>query len=262
MKKDNTMIIMSYEQFKEKLNASVTIEDSFYYDLLVNILKSPNRYIGLFRTTDIKVKLFEMLFIIKKLKFDDFMKEITAEYIEKIGYTNISEDVFQRNKEDTFSVSKVFQKDNIIYFIEQKIRDVYSSYEKNKVFEDFKKKYLILKQQFPDKEINAILWFIDDNFRKNKKCFSTMSSNERQLGFNINVLYGCNLFLEVFHRMDVWDEIYEYFSKSRQERNNELLTIQDFNTSDRISEALKQLSVNEPQLYKKLLFNEAENIEM
>ena len=37
--KDNRITIMSYEQFKEELNNSIKLEDNFYYDWLVDMLR-------------------------------------------------------------------------------------------------------------------------------------------------------------------------------------------------------------------------------
>lgn len=47
--RENKTSIMSYEQFKEKLNNSTKLDDNFYYDWLIDIIKRPNRYTGLFR---------------------------------------------------------------------------------------------------------------------------------------------------------------------------------------------------------------------
>jgi len=41
--------------------------------------------------------------------------------------------------------------------------------KKKKIFENLKTKYTILKQKFPNQEVNAIMWFVDDRFKNNKK---------------------------------------------------------------------------------------------
>ncbi len=260
--KDNAMTIISYEQFKEKLNNSVALEDNFYYDLLIDIIKKPDRYIGIFRIADIKTRLLQDIVQSQDEKFDKFIREIITEYIEKIGYINITENIFKEDKDNILPTVKVFQKDDIIYLIGQEIRDNYNNTKKKKVFENFKKKYLLLKQKFSGNELNATLWFIDDNFKKNKRYFLSMSSSEKQLGFDMNILYGGGLFLEIFHRMDVWKEFYTYFLKLKQERSNEIPIIPDFDTSDKISEVLRKLSINEPRLYKKLISDNTKYVQI
>ena len=249
--KDNRITIMSYEQFKEELNNSIKLEDNFYYDWLVDIIKKQDRYTEIFRTTNVKTRL--MLSVIKSQedKFDAFIKEIMVKYIEKFGYLTIEKNLF--NKEDIPFTTNVFRKDNIIYLFQQYIRDDYSSIKKKKIFENLKTKYSILKQKFPNQEVNAIMWFVDDRFKKNKKYYLEKAAIEQKNDIKVNVFYGGTLFLELFHYADIWEEVSSYFLKSKQERENDTLFLPDFDTSNDILKVLKKLKVQKPRLYKKLL---------
>ena len=47
---------MNYNEFKNKLNQRIFGED-LNYEIVLNVLKNPKRYIGLFRITNAKTKL-------------------------------------------------------------------------------------------------------------------------------------------------------------------------------------------------------------
>lgn len=50
-------MIMSYEEFKKKLDEAIKSDDDLYYELLVTVIKNPKRYTGIFRLTNAKMKL-------------------------------------------------------------------------------------------------------------------------------------------------------------------------------------------------------------
>lgn len=50
--------------------------------------------------------------------------------------------------------------------------------------------------------------------------------------------------------------------KNKQERSDEILTIPDFDTSPEMLTALKKLKSNEPNLYKKLVSNKPDYIQL
>ena len=55
--------------------------------------------------------------------------------------------------------------------IEQKMRDDHDSTKKRGQFENFLKKVSYLKEKFPNKEIEAGMWFVDNSLVKNKKYY-------------------------------------------------------------------------------------------
>lgn len=52
-------MLMKYEEFIEKLNKKIKSNDDFFYDLLVTVIKNPNRYTGIFRLSNAKTKLIQ-----------------------------------------------------------------------------------------------------------------------------------------------------------------------------------------------------------
>lgn len=243
---------MTYEHFIERLNRKIKSDDSFFYELLITVVKNPNRYTGIFRLSNAKTKLIQNVTQSREIKFGDFMEEIITEYIACMGYTNLDKNIGTDPAGNALSADQVFRKENTVYLIEQKIRDDHDSTKKRGQYENFRKKYTLLLHKFPDCNINATMWFIDDSLTKNKNYYIGEASAERTPGLIKNIFYGGDLFSDLFGRVDVWEEICSYLLRNKQERSDEILNIPDFDTSDEIYNALQKLRAKEPTLYGKL----------
>ena len=51
-------------------------------------------------------------------------------------------------------------------------------------------------------------------------------------------------------------------TRNKSERNDEVLTIPDFDTSEEMRVALRELRKNEPRLYRKLLSDDAKYVQL
>ncbi|MBR4857718.1 MAG: restriction endonuclease [Clostridia bacterium] len=245
-------MIFTYDYFIDKLNHKIKSDDSFVYELLVTVVKNPNRYTGIFRLSNAKTKLIQNVTQSREIKFGDFMEDIVTEYISKMGYRNLDKSIGHDEEGNALSADQVFMKGDTVYLIEQKIRDDHDSTKKRGQFQNFKKKYSLLKKQYPNYKINATMWFIDDSLVKNKNYYSSEAAQEIAPNISLNIYYGGTLFENLFNREDVWDEICSYLLRNKQERSNELLNIPDFDTSPEILIALRRLKTNEPALFRKL----------
>lgn len=241
-------MIFSYDYFVGKLNTKIKSDQSFYNELLITVVQNPNRYTGVFRLSNAKTKLVQNVTQSREIKFGDFMEEIVTEYIEKMGYSNLNKSIGTDEDGNALSADQVFMSGNDVYLIEQKIRDDHDSTKKRGQYSNFKKKYSLLKKQYPGKNVTATMWFIDDSLVKNKNYYRSESSAETLSGVNINILYGGELFSELFHRVDVWEEITSYLFQNKLERSDELLYIPDFDKSDEILNAL--INLKKIQNYK------------
>lgn len=246
-------MILSYDYFVEKLNSRLKTDDSFYYDLLCKVINDPTRYVGIFRITNVKTKLIQNVTQSREIKLGDFMEDIVTDYIHAMGYTNLNKHIGTDTEGNPLNADQAFREGNTIFLIEQKIRDDHDSTKKRGQYDNFRKKYTLLKTQYPDCTINATMWFIDNSFAKNKRYYLTKASQESSNNVTLNILYGGALFDTIFNRNDVWEEICEYLGKHKQERNDEILHIPDFDTSPEMLNALKQLKINVPNLYRKLM---------
>lgn len=255
---------MEYLQFIDKLEHRIITDESFNYELLKTVIKNPKRYTGIFRLSNAKTKLIQNVTQSREIKFGDFMEDIVTDYIAIMGYTNLDKNIGNDEDGNALSADQVFKKEteNTVYLIEQKVRDDHDSTKKRGQFQNFKKKYMLLKRKFPNCEINATMWFIDDGLVKNKNYYISETVENNVDGITQNILYGEELFTQIFDRVDVWNEICDYLKRNKQERSNEILTIPDFDTSIEMLEALKKVKANDANLYQKLISDRPEYIQL
>lgn len=255
---------MEYSQFIHKLEDRITTDDNFNYELLKTVIKNPKRYTGIFRLSNAKTKLIQNVTQSREIKFGDFMEDIVTDYIAIMGYTNLDKNIGNDEGGNALSADQVFKKEteNTVYLIEQKIRDDHDSTKKRGQFQNFKKKYMLLKRQFPNCEINATMWFIDDGLVKNKNYYISETVENCVDRITQNILYGEELFTQIFDRVDVWNEICDYLKLNKQERSNDILTIPDFDTSTEMLDALIKLKTNDANLYRKLTSDKSEYIQL
>lgn len=255
-------MIKSYEHFIEKLNLKIKSNEDFYYELLETVVSNPNRYTGVFRLSNAKTKLLQNVTQSREIKFGDFMEDIITEYIGELGYVNLDKNIGCDDEGNALSADQVFYDENCIYLIEQKIRDDHDSTKKRGQYQNFRKKFTLLKKNYPNKKVVAVMWFIDGSLVKNKNYYIEEANNDFVEGVDINIYYGGTLFQNLFNRVDVWDEIVSYLKRNKTERSNEILTIPDFDTSEEMLIAIKKLKSNKPILYNKLISQKPEYIQL
>lgn len=255
-------MILTYEYFVDKLNEKIKTDSDFCYELLNSVIDNPHRYTGVFRLSNAKTKLVQNVTQSREIKFGDFMEDIITTYIAKMGYENLSKNIGVDEQGNALSADQVFIKDDTVFLIEQKIRDDHDSTKKRGQYDNFRKKYRLLERLYPTKKINATMWFIDDSLVKNRKYYLAEKENEITPNREINIYYGEALFDKLFQRLDVWNEIVSYLRTNKLQRNNEVITIPDFDTSDEMLVALRRLKHEKPGKYSKLLSAKAEYIQL
>ena len=131
---------MSYNEFKNKLNQRIFGED-LNYEIVLNVLKNPKRYIGLFRITNAKTKLIQNITQSCEIKFGHFIEEILGEYIDEMGYERLDKNIGLDEEGNQLNADQIFRMietnnncnnnlKNRIFLIEQKIRDDHDSSKK------------------------------------------------------------------------------------------------------------------------------------
>ncbi|OCR92515.1 HpyAIV family type II restriction enzyme [Campylobacter fetus] len=252
---------MNYNFFKNTLNSRI-FGDDLNYEILLTVLNNPKRYIGLFRITNAKTKLIQNLTQSCEIKFGDFLEEILTEYINEMGYENLNKQIGLDEENNPLNADQIFQKENIIYLIEQKVRDDHDSTKKRGQYANLVKKIRCLKHNFPNSIICANMWFSDDSLKKNKKYYTEMINSNTDSMITISLHYGKEIFENLFDRIDIWDELISHLQQNKIERSKEILSVPDFDSSSEILEALLKIKRNEPKLIKKLLSNKPEFIEL
>lgn len=246
---------MTYESFKNKLNLKIFGQD-LNYEIVLNVLKNPKRYIGLFRITNAKTKLIQNVTQSCEIKFGDFVEEILSEYILEMGYKNLDKNIGTNELNNRLNADQVFSCTNFIYLIEQKIRDDHDSTKKRGQYSNLIKKIKVLKSKFPNKKIKACMWFSDESLKKNKKFYSEEIDNNTDENLELSIFYGKELFEIFFQRMDIWEEFISHLKKNKEERSKKILNVPDFDTSNEIRKALLKIKQEYPKLIKKLLSNQ------
>ena len=248
---------MNYEDFTDELNAKIKSDEDFYYELLITVIKNPQRYTGIFRVSNARTKLIQNVTQSREIKFGDFMEDIITWYISKMGYVNLDKNISPELRAD-----QLFRKDSVIYLIEQKIRDDHDSTKKRGQYDNFSKKYSLLREQYPDYGINAVMWFIDDSLRKNRRYYFERRELESDKSINIYIFYGRELFTELLGRLDVWEEICSHLARNKLDRSNEILSIPDFDTSPEMLSALIRLKAKQHNLYSRLISSRPEYVQL
>jgi len=206
------MTMMNYNKFKQILNE--TIFEKSKADLLTKIANSPSRYIGLFRPTKPKAKLLQNLLQSHEIRFGDAFEIIIEEYLRIIGCEILPKTL--KYDDDYLNVDQCFKKNDITYFIEQKVRDDHDSTKKRGQIENFEKKLSRLLKIYGE-NIIGIFYFLDPELKKNKNYY------EKEL-LKINKDYNVETFLfygqDLFNYLDyknIWSEIIRYLEKWKKE---------------------------------------------
>ena len=246
-------MLIEYETFLEKLNDKIKSGEDFYVELLKNIIKNPNRYCGIFRLTNIKTKLLQNVTQSHEIKFGDFMEEILTEYIGLLGYENLPKVIGKGPDGNDLNADQFFKKENNLYLVEQKVRDDHDSTKKRGQYENFYNKVKCIRQKYPKYHVIAVMWFIDDTLKKNRKFYYNKMKETYFDDCKLKLCYGGEFFDYLDAGDLVWDEIVKYLSYRKKNTKDEEIVIPDFGNSEEIYEAMLKLPYKE---YKKL-FSEA-----
>lgn len=234
-------MILSYEQFKEELDRKIKSGDDFYLELLETVIDNPSRYCGLFRLSNAKTKLIQNVTQSKEIKFGDFMEEISTQYIKLLGYKNYPKDLGEDENGDRLNCDQLFTKDNILYLVEQKVRDDHDSTKKRGQYSNFYKKVKLIRRKYPNYHICASMWFIDDGLVKNKNYYIEQMNDTTFDNTELHLYYGGDFFQSLNNGCTVWAEMIEYLTRMRMDNSSEIFTIPDFGTSEEIYKALLRL---------------------
>lgn len=249
-------LIIDYEEFKQLLQLKIKTGNEFYVELLKTVIDNPYRYCGLFRLSNAKTKLIQNVTQSNEIKFGDFMEELITTYLSKLNYTILSKDLGIDDNGDRLNVDQIFFKDNILYIVEQKVRDDHDSTKKRGQFQNFYKKIVLVRKKYPQYHFVAIMWFIDDSLVKNKNYYNSEIDRTKNdfKDTELHLYYGKEFFENLPNSENSWEEILNYLKKLRVENSAEILSIPDFGSSPEIYKALLDL----PSRYWKKLISDEE----
>ena len=241
-------MINTYENFSNKLNLKIRDGVDFYKEIITTIIKNPYRYAGLFRLSNAKTKLLQNITQSREIKFGDFMEDIVTDYLALRGFHNLPKWLGTNVDGDDLSADQMSEKDGVLYFVEQKIRDDHDSTKKRGQFENFEKKIKHIRTLYSQYTLKAYMWFIDDSLKKNKNYYLQKIDEVRPVYNDVEIgcVYGDDLFSQVLNEEAMWDEIKTYLSQWKSQHTNNI-EIPNLDTDDTVFEAMKLLSASELQ---------------
>ena len=249
-------MILEYDYFKKSLNEKL-FENS-YSDLLRKISECPERYIGLFRPTKPKTKIIQNITQSHEIRFGDALEYIFERYFETTGFSLLTKR-FRTSDGTELSIDQLFSKGDILYMIEQKVRDDHDSTKKKGQFDNFENKYFALTQRYPSeyKEIIPIMWFIDDSLKKNKNYYSCeMNRMAADYECSPQLYYGEKMFspIEGISEFDcaIWEEIINYLEKWKES----LPDMPEINFDVNASVVFEEIKDIQPSVFRKLFEND------
>ena len=239
----NNQELLEYEEFKNLLQLKIKTGDEFYVELLKTVIDNPYRYCGLFRLSNAKTKLIQNVTQSNEIKFGDFMEDLITTYLSKLNYIILPKNLGVDENNDKLNVDQIFIKDNILYIVEQKIRDDHDSTKKRGQFQNFYKKIKLVRKKYPQYHFVAIMWFVDDSIIKNKNYYAEEIEKVKNEfdDTELHLYYGKYFFENLPNSENIWEEILKYLKKLRLENSNEIFSIPDFGNSVEIYKALLDL---------------------
>jgi hypothetical protein len=245
---------MNYEEFTKILNHHIF--QSEREDLLRTMANYPERFIGLFRPSKPKGKIFQHFLQAREIKFGDAMEEIIAKWLEHYGYRRLDSRI-QINDETMKCDHYVLSPDgSFAVLVEQKVRDDHdSSKARGQWRENFAPKVRALHRKHGENLI-AVTYFIDPTFRKNLKLYS---EEAEQLKSELNlpqiyIWYGRELFENLpFADPKDWDAMIEWLQEWRRHLPD--LPEVNWETEEAIAE-LQDIARRSPSLWGKLAMQE------
>lgn len=239
---------MKYENFSSILNQGLFANAKI--NLLESIAKSPERYVGLFRSTKPSAKMRQNLSQSQEIKFGDAFEEIIKAYIAEYGYTNLERNI--KDKAGTsFNIDQYFAVPDGHVFIEQKVRDDHDSTKKQGQISNFEKKLDILLKQHTKGELTGIFYFIDPSFSKNKNYYNKELNRLKSTKHKkLHLFYGQELFAHLNHG-ETWDEICGYLEMWREN----IPDFPDTNFDLDPTSTLSEIKLLDPILFRKIFEN-------
>lgn len=113
-----------------------------------------------------------------------------------------------------YKCDQLFEDDNYIYLIEQKIRDDHDTSKRGGQVENFIQKIAALEEKCiqKNKKLKAYMWFVDDNFKKNKSFYAEKLSHiGNENTEEVSLYYGRTIVDYILGNQEIWDNFVTSF---------------------------------------------------
>lgn len=239
---------LNYDEIKTIFNSKI-FENS-KTDLLTKLADTPNRYIGIFRPTKPKTKIIQNITQSHEIKFGDAFELLIRKCFEHFGYKSLERKIKIEN--NYVDLDQLFEKNNRVILIEQKIRDDHDSTKKRGQIENFEKKINLLIEKY-DCDISCYFYFIDSDLQKNRNYYDSEINKMRDAyKLDINICYGNELFIKEGFE-NAWEQEIISFLK---EWRKDLPDLPEINFDINHIETFDEVKNIQPLYFRKLLDNE------
>jgi hypothetical protein len=189
----------SYNEFANVLSDAINREA--LSRLLNALCREPRRFTGVFRPLHSRRKLLLYLLQSKEICFGDAIEAVFESILTVSGYTGLEKqlrftDETGKQKElecDLFLRSGTSE---ALVFIEQKMRDDHDSSKKRGQWNNFEQKIRVIREQYRNVPLYAVMHFVDPSFDKNMSFYKEKAEaiNDPANKITVKLLYGGELF--------------------------------------------------------------------
>jgi len=239
---------MNYDKFCQVLNKHIFEGEKT--ELLKNIAERSERFIGLFRPTKPGAKILQYLLQSHEIRFGDAFEELIEEILKECGFKIFNKSIVGENG-SVLSLDQYFEKKEIYYFVEQKVRDDHDSTKKRGQIFNFETKLETLYKKHKDKLI-GIMYFIDPDFSKNKNYYlAELKKLSTFYGTELHLFYGKELF-NYIGKPDLWEKILTWLKQWK----DSLPEIPEIDFDKEPQQSFKEIKDLPIRYWRKILENE------
>ena len=231
---------MEYNQFVEVFERRIFANS--YSKLLTSLAKNPDRFVGIFRSSKPLHKLSQNLSQSREIKFGDAFEEVIELYLSNNGFS-IKEKNLTHNG-NSLRVDQYFERDNHVYFAEQKVRDDHDSTKKTGQMDNFLEKERVITHENPGKSCKGFFYFIDPSLKKNRNYYYNRLKEESIIASEL--CYGSEFF-DSIEMTNEWKEIITHLTTWR-DNLPDMLNL----NFDKFEGAFDEVKELQPSIWKKL----------
>lgn len=239
---------MNYQEFCKILTRHIFENEK--KELLRALATHPERFTGLFRPTKPAAKILQFLLQSHEIRMGDALEEVIEKALISLGYKVLPKAIEDKNKE-ILLLDLYFVKDEVYYFIEQKVRDDHDSTKKRGQIDNFKKKLEVLCRKHSSNLV-GIMYFVDPDFSKNRRYYlKELEKLENSYGVKLYLFYGKELF--VYLKCEkLWDNILSWLKQWKESLPN----LPELNFDVSPEESFEEIKDLDLKYWKKLLNND------
>lgn len=240
--------IISYKRYEQLKKGEDKNHDEILYGILKELIDKPERFIGVFNDLSLEENLLAFVFRSSQSKQGSRYEEIVTEIIKNLGYEILPKIVYREGNKIR-KVDQFFIKDKTLYIVEQKMSDDLDSNNKRAAYNRFNQKQLDVIKKYPNYEVKAYFWYLNDDLKKNQNYFNgKMEENSECFQ---ELIYGEDFFIKVLNSPEAWKELISHQIKFKNKRKPFKLP-KNFDTNKKVLKSLLRLKEKEPKLFKKL----------